>query len=185
MTSNKNHLVEKKVSSKKLHQGKSFSFYQDTVTLPDGREAKRDYVKYPEAAVILPFIDNENIILIEQFRYPIGKTILELPAGKIDDPNELAEKAAARELLEETGYRTANTKFLFSFYPAIGYSTEIIHAFVATDLTEETQAPDDDEFISVKIVKYKTALEWALSGKLQDSKTILALLYYDNIKFKD
>ena len=178
MTSSKNHLNERIHKKHKIHQGKSFSFYSDEIILPDGRNAKRDYVQYPAAAVILPFLDDKRVLLVEQYRYPIQKTLLELPAGKIDDPNEPAEKAAHRELLEETGYSADEIQYLFSYYPAVGYSTEIIHAYKASGLSAGNQSPDEDEFIDVSVYPLDQVLELIEKGEIQDAKTILTLLYY-------
>lgn len=178
MTSSKNHLNERTHKSHKLYQGKSFSFHSDEIVLPDGRKSKRDYVQYPSAAVILPFLDEERILLVEQYRYPIQKTLLELPAGKIDDPNEAWEKAASRELQEETGYSAKRIEYLFSYYPAVGYSTEIIHAYLATDLKAGEQAPDEDEFIDVRVFHLDEMIKLIEKGEIQDAKTILTILHY-------
>lgn len=175
MKSNKRPLAEETISSKLVLQGKSFSFMSDEVKLPDGRTATRNWVNYPAAAVILPYIDDERIVLIEQYRYSLKRAIFELPAGKIDDPSEPKEAAACRELLEETGYRAGNIKFLFSFYPAVGYSSEILHAFRATNLTFDRDDPDEDEFIDTHIVRFDEALEMIRRGEICDSKTMLLL----------
>jgi ADP-ribose pyrophosphatase len=169
--------IEKTLSRREIYRGRSFSFYSDDVLLPNGKRTKKDYVKYPEAAAIVPFLDKENIILIRQFRYAVGKTIYEIPAGKFDDPKENKAKAAKRELLEETGYESGKMKYLFSYYPCAGYSTEMIHIFRADGLVLKEQMPDEDEFIRTEIVSYKKALDWVRGGKIVDSKTILALLY--------
>lgn len=179
MRSNKpisNNLPEKTVSRTELYRGRSFSFYSDEVLLPNGKKSVKDYVKYPEAVAILPFVSKDEIILVRQFRYSIGKTIYEIPAGKIDDPKENKQKAAGRELLEETGYQAKKMKYLFSYYPCAGYSTEMIHIFRAEDLVQKEQDPDDDEFIQPETVPFHKALEWVRSGKIVDSKTIIALL---------
>lgn len=169
-------LPEKTLSKKELYRGRSFSFYSDEVLLPNGKKGVKDYVKYPEAVAIIPVIDRDHIILIRQFRYAVGKTIYEIPAGKIDDPKESRKKAAVRELREETGYHAKKMEYLFSYYPCAGYSTEMIHIFRASELALKGQDPDDDEFIRTEIVPLKKALEWVHNGKIADSKTIIALL---------
>jgi ADP-ribose pyrophosphatase len=170
-------MIEETVSTREVLRGSSFSFMSDNVMLPNGRTVQRNYVRYPHAVVIIPFIDEKRLILIEQFRYSVGEVIWELPAGKIDDPSEPREAAAYRELLEETGYSAGNMEYLFSYYPAVGYSSEVIHAFRATQLEKAEQQPDEDEIIEPAIVDYSEAMEWVYSGKIKDSKTILLLLY--------
>ena len=177
MTSNNDHFIEKTVSSKLLHQGKSFAFYSDKVTLPDGREAQRDYVRYPEAVAILPVLDDGRILLIRQFRYSIGKTLLEVPAGKIDDPKEAMEKAAYRELEEETGYSATRLSYLFSHYPAVGYSSETIHSFIATGLKKTATHFDEDEFIEIAPYDKKDVESFVQKGEIMDAKTLLLIQY--------
>jgi len=169
---------EETLSSELIYKGKSFSFYSDLIKLPDGRTAKRDYVKYPEAVVIIPFLDEKNIIFEKQYRYPVLNFLYELPAGKIDDIEETKIEAAQRELLEETGYRAKNLEYLISYYPAVGYSSEIIHVFKASDLTKEEQLLDEDEFIETITFSLEESLEMIKKKEIKDAKTILSLLYY-------
>lgn len=177
-------LIEEKIDSTEIYKGKSFSFHSDTIRLPDGRTAKKDYVKYPEAVAIIPFLDDDRIILVQQYRYPVGQLVYEIPAGKMDDPEETKLEAAHRELLEETGYRAKSFEFLFSYYPCVGYSTEIIHVFKAAQMQEEQQFLDEDEFINTKIVSWADALQMIRKGEINESKTILALLHYETFRKK-
>jgi ADP-ribose pyrophosphatase len=154
------------------------------VELPDSRKAKRDYVKYPHAVGVIAFIDDEHIAMVEQFRYPIGKVLLEIPAGKLDDPDESKLEAAHRELLEETGYRAKSFEHLISFFPCPGYSTEVLHIYLAKELKKEQQYLDEDEFIHVKILKLSEILNMIKKGEIEDSKTMIAILYYQFIKEK-
>ncbi len=172
-----NNLIEETLQSKIVYQGKSFSFKSDRVSLPNGKEAQKDYVFYPEAVGIVPFINPKEIILVEQFRYPAGKSLLEIPAGKLDSPDEDRKEAAERELLEETGYKAAKMKYLCSYYSCAGYSTERLTLYKSADLTLESQSLDEDEFIKVKIVPFEKALQMIQNGTIEDSKTIIALLY--------
>lgn len=176
MTSN-NKLSEQTLSSRCIHKGRSFDFYSDEVRLPNGKNAKRDYVKYPAAAVILPFIDQENILLIKQFRYAVDSVLLELPAGKLDSTAEDPLTAAGRELIEETGYTAKDISYLFSYYPAVGYSSEIIHAYEAHDLTQIGQDLDEDEFIEPIILPFQKVLEMVLASEIKDAKTQLVILH--------
>ena len=172
-----NNLNEEVIESREVHRGKSFSFHSDKVRLPNGKTAQKDYVRYPHAVAIVPFIEPNKVILIKQFRYPVGKVIYEIPAGKVEGFEEIRLEAAQRELLEETGYRAKCFDFLFSFYPSAGYSTEILHIYKACELSRETQYLDEDEFIETEIVKFDSALEMIRKGEIMDPKTITALLY--------
>jgi ADP-ribose pyrophosphatase len=170
-------LKELTISSSTIYKGKSFSFKTDLVRLPDGREASKDYVAYPEAVGIVPFINDNDIVLVRQYRYPVKREIYEIPAGKLDDPSEDIDTAACRELLEETGYKAGKLKLFCSYFPCAGYSTERLHLFSARDLEPGSDDPDDDEFIKNEIVSFDRALAMIGEGKIEDSKTIIALLY--------
>ncbi len=173
-------LFEEKIESLEIYKGKSYSFFVDTVKLPDGTIIEKDYIKYPEAVAIIPFLDADTIVLVKQYRYPIGKETYEIPAGKMDRSGETNQEAALRELLEETGYRANKIEYLQSFYPSPGYSTERIYVFKALDLNKESQDLDEDEFIEIKLVPFKEAIDMIYSGLIIDSKTILSLLYLHN-----
>ena len=176
MKSNKDSLAEETVSRREIYKGRSFSFCSDEVRFPDGRIGVRDYVKYPEAVAIVPFIDKDTILLIEQFRYSVGKTLWEIPAGKMEDPKEDKLDAAHRELLEETGYSAGRMEFLFSYYPAVGYSSEIIHIYRASDLIQREQHLDEDEFIRPKAFTITEAFRMIDGDDIKDAKTLLALM---------
>ncbi len=165
------------LESRTLHKGRSFSFKSDRVKLPDGRETKKDYVFYPEAVGIVPFIGKDDIILVRQFRYPVGQVLYEIPAGKLDHPDEDLKVAAYRELLEETGYKAGKLERFCSYFPCPGYSTEKLHLYTGTDLCPGDVSPDEDEFITCEKVSFKNALKMIDEGKIKDSKTIIALLY--------
>ncbi len=178
MTSNREASREETISSTLIHQGKSFSFVSDQVRLPNGKTAQRDYVDYPEAVVILPVLDDGSIILIEQYRHSLGEILLELPAGKMEPGETDRAQAARRELLEETGYACQDIRYLFTYYPAVGYSSEKIHAFAAAGLTEAEGTPDDDEFISPRPFTENHIRELLESNTLKDGKTLLVLSRY-------
>jgi len=172
-----NNLKEETIESRVVWKGRAFSFKSDTILLPDGRIAQKDLVSYPEAVAIIPFIDSENIVLVRQFRYPVGKVLYEIPAGKLDSPDEDIKKAAERELQEEIGYYAEKLLYLVSYYSAPGYSSEKLHIFRAENLRESTLDPDEDEFIEKDIVPLKRAYDMIASGEIEDSKTLIALLY--------
>lgn len=172
-----NDLKEDTVESRVIWKGKSFSFKSDKIRLPDGRIVQKDLVAYPEAVAVIPFIDPDNIILVRQFRYPVGKVLYEIPAGKLDSPDEDIKKAAERELQEEIGYYAEKLLYLVSYYSAPGYSSEKLHIFKAENLKESVLKPDEDEFIEKEVVSLKKAYEMIDSGEIEDSKTLVALLY--------
>lgn len=174
-----NEMKEERISSKIIHKGKAFSFCSDLVRLPDGNTTVKDYVKYPEAVAILAFLDERKIILERQYRYPVGRLLYEIPAGKIDDPSETKENAAKRELLEETGFIAKRLRHLFSYLPAVGYSTEIIHVFEARELQKSSKDPDADEFIEVVYFDFDEVLNKIKSSEILDAKTIISVLFYE------
>ncbi|NPV37946.1 ADP-ribose pyrophosphatase [Brevinematales bacterium NS] len=169
-------LEEKTLSTTLLHQGKSFSFHSDEVLFPNGKKGKRDYVRYPEAVVILPLVE-EGVLFIRQYRYAPGKVLLEIPAGKVD-PGEDILLTVRRELREETGYDSEDIEYLLSYYPCPGYSTEKIHVYVARNLFPSPLEADEDEFIQAEILSLEEAKRAIREGMIEDGKTILTLLAY-------
>jgi len=168
-------LVETVISSEEIYQGKVVHLRVDTVRLPNGREAKREIIQHSGAVCIVP-IHEGNVLLIRQFRLAAGKVLLEIPAG-MREPGEEPAVSAARELAEETGYRSANLRPLFSSYLAPGYSTELIHAFLATDLTPGNTHMDADENVELVPVPLADIERRILAGEIQDSKTVAAVLF--------
>lgn len=171
---------EKKIKTEYLYQGNIINLYRDLVLLPNQKQGVREYVAHPGAAAILP-VDNDNILLVSQFRYPYKQILLEIPAGKID-PNESPEEAAIRELREEVGAICDKITFLGKIYPSPGYCNEIIYLYVAEEFSISTQLLDDGEFVRVEKVKFTDALEMINSGKIVDAKTIIAILKYHQLK---
>lgn len=145
---------------------------------PASKRIRREIVEHPGAAAMLAFDDDGRVILVEQDRFPHGPT-LEIPAGTLERGEEPLE-CAKRELREETGFSAGSMKHLVSFYPSIGYSTEIIHCFVATKLRPAPggQSPDDDEDITIRRTSLKRLLQMIRTGRIRDSKTICAALAY-------
>lgn len=142
----------------------------------NGRNVRREIVEHGGAAAVLALDDDGDAILVRQDRFPHGST-LEIPAGTMEK-GESPEQCAARELREETGYLAARIRPLVSFYPSIGYSTEIIHCFVATGLRPSAggPSPDEDESITTVRMPWKELLDMARAAKIQDSKTVCAVL---------
>ena len=166
-------LEEKCISTEKLLDGKIVKVKRDIVMSPKG-ECFREVVEHPGGVVILPFIDDETIILIEQWRYPIGKAIIELPAGKLEygeDPFE----AAKRELTEETGYVAGKWEDLGYIHTTPGFCDEKLYLYKASNLTYQGTNFDEFEIVESKITPLKEALEMVKNGDIIDSKTICAL----------
>jgi ADP-ribose pyrophosphatase len=173
-------MIEKLVKKNKIYSGNAVDFYCDEVELPNGQKASRQYLGHPGAAAALAFLDKKNIVLVKQFRYPIGKITYEIPAGKID-PGETPLHCIEREIEEETGFIARRFEKLISFYPTPAFSNEILHIFAAFGLEKGIRNPDEDEFVSASIVNFKKALEMVKTGEIMDSKTVIALLYFENI----
>lgn len=168
-------LVEKKIKSTRVHRGSAVDFYQDVVRLPDGRRAIRDYMKHPGAVTVVPFLNKKEILILRQHRYPVGKTILEIPAGKID-PNESPLTCAKRELLEETGYWPRKIKRIFSFWPTPAFATETMHIYMAWNLVYKEPDREEDEFLEPFPIKFSKVVDLIKTGKIQDAKSVIAIL---------
>lgn len=166
---------EKMISSKKIYDGRIINLRVDEVALPDGKTSKREIVEYAGAVAVVPINEKGELLLVRQYRYAVGETLLEIPAGKIE-PGEDNASSAGRELTEETGYTAGNLKHLISFYSTPGFTNEQIHLFLATELSLKKQSLDDDEFIDVVTVSLKQALEMIMSGKIRDAKSIAGIL---------
>ncbi|AKL97984.1 NUDIX domain-containing protein [Endomicrobium proavitum] len=173
-------MIEKLIKKNLIHKGKVLDFYCDEVKLPNGKTATREYLNHPGAAAVLPFIDKNNIVLVKQYRYVAGQITYEIPAGKMDE-GETPIECAQRELEEETGLKAKRLEKLISFYPSTAFSNEVLHIFAAFGVKKGKVNPDEDEFVEKIIVNFKDALEMTRSGAIIDSKTIIALLMFDNI----
>lgn len=173
-------IEEKIVASKRSWDGGFFNVDTVEVELPDGSKRERSIVRHPGAVAIIALDDKNRILLVNQYRSAIERVTLEIPAGKLE-PNEIAEDCAKRELEEETGYTAKNLKYFIPMASAIGYSDEIIHLFLATDLEPGESHPDDDEFIAVQWMDIRELIDLVLDGKIEDAKTIIAALSCDSI----
>jgi len=169
--------MERVVSSKTLYRGKLLDLRLDEVILSSGRRAEREIVVHPGASAILPIIEPGKILMVRQYRHPVGEVLLEIPAGTLK-PGEDPMACAARELEEETGYRAGKLAHLITVYPTPGYSSEILHIYLARDLRRGVQAPEMDENISIVEMSINQVLDGIRDGKIRDSKTIVATLYY-------
>jgi len=149
--------------------------------LPDGGHARREYIQHQGAVVIIPMIDRDTLLLEHQFRYPLRRHFLELPAGKIE-VDEPAEQTARRELLEETGFLARDWSFLTTLHPCVGYSDERIELFMARDLAFEGHPGEDDEFIETVSMPIDEALEKILAREITEAKTILGVFWADRMR---
>jgi ADP-ribose pyrophosphatase len=177
------HLAETPIESSRVFRGKLLDVRLDRVRLPDASEAVREYVKHPGAAVVIPLLDDGELIFERQFRYPLGRTLIEFPAGKID-PGELAENTAKRELLEETGFIAGEWRHLGGMHPCVGYSDERIEIFLARGLVQHSgQNLDRGEFIDVLKLTLEEAMAAVRDGEITDAKTITALFWAEKVIF--
>ncbi len=127
--------TERKLSSDIIFEGKLLHVYKDSVMLPDGNTSHREYIRHVGAVCVVPITENDCVVVERQYRYPIGRITLEIPAGKLNSREEEPEKAARRELMEETGAEAGELIYLGEFYPAAAYSDEKIHMYMARELT--------------------------------------------------
>lgn len=164
---------EKCLTSESIFNGRIIKVQRDTVLLPDGRTATREVVRHPGAVGIVGLIEGK-VLLVRQFRYPLGKETLEIPAGKID-PGEDPEVCAIRELREETGYE-GDLTYLGVFNTSPGFADEIIYLYQANHLRWSPLQADDDEFIGLSEVPLAEAVEMIDRGEIQDAKTVIGLL---------
>lgn len=167
---------EKTMKSERVYEGKIVNLRIDTVELPDKKYSKREIVEHPGSVGIIPITDDGHIILVKQFRKPVEKSLLEIPAGKIEI-NEEPKETAFRELYEETGFVASELEYLFEFYTSPGFSNEKMYLFVAKELVEGEAKPDGDEYIDVLKVKIEDSIKMILRGEIVDSKTIIGILY--------
>lgn len=173
----KKSFYEKTLSEKTIFQGRIFKMVRQTVRLPDQRISTRDLVVHPGAVAMIPIDAKGNILMVRQFRKAAGREMLEIPAGTIDRGESL-KACVQRELQEEIGFKAKSLKKLLSYYPAAGYTTEIIHIYVAKNLIPSRKDADHDEFLEVIPMTRQKILRMIRSGKMSDSKTIIGILCY-------
>ncbi len=169
------HLVETRIASEDVFDGKLLHVKRDTVRLPDGKTATREYIAHPGAVMIIPRLPDGKLLMERQFRYPLARIFIEFPAGKID-PGEDPATTAARELLEETGYTAERWSHIGTLHPLITYSTERIEIYTADALTFIGAKLDAGEFVEILSATLEEALAWIDRGELTDVKTMLGLL---------
>lgn len=173
-------LTEKRLDSQVMYNGGFLEVLRDTVLLPDGSTSTREYITHPGAVAVLALLDNGKLVMERQFRYPLRREFIELPAGKIDAGEDILF-CAQRELLEETGYVAQEWIHLTTAWPCIGYADERMEYFLARGLTHRGSKLDDGEFLEVFELSLDEAIEWVRLGKISDSKTIVGLFWLDKM----
>ncbi len=161
-----------------MYEGNFIQVSKDRVSLPDGAVTSREYIKHPGAVAMLALLDNGNLVMERQYRYPPRREFIELPAGKIDHGEDILI-TAQRELLEETGYVAKEWIHLTTAWPCIGYADERMEYFLARGLSHQGSKLDDGEFLEVFELPLSEALEWIRLGKINDSKTLVGLFWLE------
>ena len=169
-------LTERKLGREDKFAGRIVTVHVDTVELPGGRTATREVVDHPAAVAVLALDDDNNVLAVTQYRYPFGRTTLEIPAGKLDHPGEDPYAAGLRELEEETGAVPGRYESLGRILPSPGCYGEILHLYLARDLRMAAQHLDEDEFLNVERIPFAEMVRRCLSGEIEDAKTVAAVL---------
>ncbi|CAG7612206.1 Methanol dehydrogenase activator [Paenibacillus solanacearum] len=157
-----------------IFQGKIISLQVDTVQLPNGATATREIVKHPGAVAVLALTDDGRMLVVEQYRKPLEKSQIEIPAGKLDAGEDPLD-AAKRELEEETGYRCESLRHISSFYTSPGFADEILHLYASEQLSKGEANPDEDEFLELEAITLEQAQAYMREGRISDAKTVMAV----------
>ena len=165
---------EKTLKSEKIYDGVIINLRRDKVTVQGGT-SYREIVEHNGGAVMAALTEDKTLVMVRQYRKPADKVMLEVPAGKID-PGEMPLEAAVRELKEETGYTASKVEFLTEFYPSVGYSEERLYLYLCTGLTPGETCFDENEAIEIEEIDLDRLFKMAMSGELDDAKTIIAIL---------
>ena len=163
-----------------VHKGAIIDYYQDTIKIPNGNIAKWDYIKHKGAAAVVAVKDDGKLLMVRQFRNALDRETLEIPAGGLNSVDEPTDIAAARELEEEAGYTAGKLELLISIRTTVAFCDEKIDIYVATDLQRSKQHLDEDEFLDVETYLIEELLQMIYDCKINDGKTVSALLAYYN-----
>ncbi len=172
-------LIETTIKKNMKYQGRIVNVRSDEVRMPSGESAYREVVEHPGAVAVIAETADNKLIMVEQYRYPVGEVLLEIPAGKLD-AGESPERCARREMLEETGYEAGKITLLTKYYTTAGFSNELIYLYKAEELTFKAAPagdPDEEENLITVLLTREEALEKIKSGDIKDSKTIIAVLF--------
>ncbi len=170
------HLEEKQLSKEYIFKGRVINLRRDIALLPNGTEATREIIEHNGGVCVAALTDDNEVLMVKQFRYPYREVIMEIPAGKRDSKDEAPLACGIRELEEETGAKAQKFTFLGELYPTPGYCGEVIWMYAATGLTFGEQKPDDDEFLTVEKLPLEKAVQMILDGEIKDAKTQAAIL---------
>ena len=173
-------LLETELSSTTVFHGQLLHVKSDRVSIPEGREAVREYIVHPGAVLVVPVLEDGSLVFERQFRYPLRRAFIEFPAGKID-PGEDPFVTGQRELLEETGYTAQQWQYLGTLHPCIGYSDERILVYLASGLAAGEHRRDHDEALEIFNLSLAEALDLVRSGDITDGKTMIALFWAEKI----
>jgi len=168
-------LEEKQIESRYIYKGKIINLRVDKVELPDGKLADREVVEHRGAVAVVARAPAGGVLLVKQYRHPVGETLWEIPAGKLEQ-GEAPEECARRELAEETGYYPNQLTHLGCFYTSPGFSSELIHLYLGEQLQRKKSRPAEGELVEAAEIEVKQALEMIKDGKIRDAKTVTGLL---------
>ncbi len=174
------HLVETRISQEELLRGRFLHVVRDTVRLPDGGTATREYVLHPGAVAVVPILDDGRIVLERQYRHAAGGVMIEIPAGKLD-AGEAPLACGQRELLEETGYVAREWAYAFTMYPTVAYSDEAIEIWFCRGLEKREAKLDAGEFLDVFTATVDEFLQWCSQDLVRDSKTLASAVWIQNV----
>jgi ADP-ribose pyrophosphatase len=181
LPSGDDHLREDRISGEDIYGGIFLHMKRDRVRLPDGQQAAREYLTHPGAVAIVAILDDGRVLLERQYRYPIAKACIEIPAGKLDIGEDHL-LCAQRELEEETGYTAKRWSYIRRIHPVISYSTELIDIYLAEDLIPGPSKLDDEEFLDVFAAPLEQLLAWVEEGEITDVKTTISAYWLDRYR---
>ena len=171
-----NNLTEKRISREEIFKGVAMHLVRDEIMLPDGSKSVREISLHNGAAAVLPLLPDGRVIMVRQYRYAHGRVMLEIPAGKLDTPDEPHLEGARRELLEETGAVAEKYTYLGSIAPSPALLNEVIHIYLAEDISIGESHPDEGEFLNVEYYSLEELYQMVMRGEITDSKTQIAIL---------
>ena len=175
------HLREERIAGEDIYDGIFLKMKRDTVSLPNGQKAVREYLTHPGAVAIVALLDDGRVLLERQYRYPIAKACIEIPAGKLD-PHENPLLCAQRELAEETGYTAKKWSYIRRIHPVISYSTEFIDIYLAEGLVPGASHLDEEEFLDVFAAPLEQLIAWVEEGEITDVNTTISAYWLDRYR---
>ena len=170
----------KRINRELKYSGTMIEIYTDTISVPNGNVVHWDFVKHNGAAAVVPITDDGKVVMVRQFRNALDRETLEIPAGGLDSLDEPTLDAAARELEEETGYKSNDLVFLITVATTVAFCNEKIDIYLARNLIQSKQHLDEDEFVEVEEYTVDELVDMIYAGKINDAKTIAAILAYKN-----